>query len=75
MKDGSFVHPHPNPLPSRERGCTRSRLRGNDGGAARERGFNCDVKDGSGVLCFSLGSRLRGNDGGERRNDGGLARE
>ena len=58
-----FVHPHPNPLPSRERGCTRSRLRGNDGGW-RERGFNCDVKDGSGVLCFSLGSRLRGNDGG-----------
>ena len=31
---------------------------------SRERGFNCDVKDGSGVLCFSLGSRLRGNDGG-----------
>ena len=22
------------------------------------------MKDGSGVLCFSLGSRLRGNDGG-----------
>ena len=41
------------------------------------------MKDGSGVLCFSLGSRLRGNDGGlaregrrgQRRNDGGLAGE
>ena len=35
-----------------------------EGDGSRERGFNCDVKDGSGVLCFSLGSRLRGNDGG-----------
>ena len=82
---------------SRERGCNRSgvlcfslgsRLRGNDGGLARERalftltlgpplnlplggggrwrgrGDLTAVKDGSGVLCFSLGSRLRGNDGG-----------
>ena len=31
------------------------------------------MKDGSGVLCFSLGSRLRGNDGGTGGNDGGLA--
>ena len=35
-----------------------------EGDGSRERGFNCDLKDGSGVLCFSLGSRLRGNDGG-----------
>ena len=54
-REGRAFHPHPSPLPS------------------RERGFNCDVKDGSGVLCFSLGSRLRGNDGGWRegwRGDG-----
>ncbi len=37
-----------------------------EGDGSRERGFNCDLKDGSGVLCFSLGSRLRGNDGGWR---------
>ena len=43
-----------------------------EGDGSRERGFNCDVEDGSGVLCFSLGSRLRGNDGGWRGNDGGF---
>ena len=41
--------------------------RGNDGGLRGRGGFNCDLKDGSGVLCFSLGSRLRGNDGGLAR--------
>ena len=34
-----FVHPHPNPLPSRERGCTRSRLRGNEGGTGGNEGL------------------------------------
>ena len=42
-----------------------------EGDGSRERGFNCDLKDGSGVLCFSLGSRLRGNDGGAGGNEGG----
>ena len=27
-----------------------------EGDGSRERGFNCGAKDGSGVLCFSLGS-------------------
>ena len=38
-----------------------------EGDGSRERGSNCDVEDGSGVLCFSLGSRLRGDDGGLAR--------
>ena len=27
-----------------------------EGDGSRERGFNCDLKDGRGVLCFALGS-------------------
>ena len=35
-----------------------------EGDCSREKGFNCDVKDGSGVLCFSLGSPACEGDGG-----------
>ena len=72
--DVRMVHPHPSPLPSRERGLIGvlcfslgSRLRGNDGVSAPftlTPALSHRGRGGlSGVLCFSLGSRLRGKDG------------
>ena len=72
--DVRMVHPHPSPLPSRERGINRRALFFSGFPPTRERRCICAFHphpsplpsrrgDLIGVLCFSLGSRLRGNDG------------